>query len=153
MPTAPRSAPLYHFASRVSTALVVPLAGLLIFAGPDILSVYRREAMAALPLLSILVAARAVEAIVGPASTIVEMIGHRALPLLNSLIAVAAVDRRSRPGWCPAQGALGMAIAVSRRDPRLDLCRRDRAADQRRPLAVRPQALPGARRSRSPASR
>ena len=41
MPTARRSAPLYHFASRVSTALVVPLAGLLVFAGPDILSVYR----------------------------------------------------------------------------------------------------------------
>src|SRR6185295_16182278 len=31
-------APLYHFASRVSTALVVPMAGLLVFAGPDILS-------------------------------------------------------------------------------------------------------------------
>ena len=31
-------APLYHFASRVSTALVVPLAGLLVFAGADILS-------------------------------------------------------------------------------------------------------------------
>ena len=36
--------PLYHFASRVSTALVVPLAGLITFTGPDILSVYRREA-------------------------------------------------------------------------------------------------------------
>jgi Na+-driven multidrug efflux pump len=38
-------APLYNFASRVSTALVVPLSGLLIFGGADILSVYRPEAL------------------------------------------------------------------------------------------------------------
>ena len=82
-------APLYHFASRVSTALVVPLAGLLIFAGVDILSLYRPEAPRALPLLFILVGARAIEAIVGPASAIVEMIGHRVLPLVNSFIAIA----------------------------------------------------------------
>jgi O-antigen/teichoic acid export membrane protein len=104
--------PLYRFATRVSTALVVPLAGLLIFTGPDILSVYRREAMAALPLLVLLSASRAAEAIVGPAQTIVEMIGHRALPLLNSLIAVAIWLALAL--WLvPAQGAWGMAIAVT----------------------------------------
>lgn len=104
--------PLYGFASRVSTALVVPLAGFLIFAGSDILSVYRPEAAAALPLLYVLVAARAVEAIVGPAATIVEMTGHRALPLLNSSVGVAL--------WVvlallltPRMGPLGMAIAVA----------------------------------------
>jgi len=92
--------------------LVVPLCGLLVFAGVDILSLYRPEAMAALPMLWVLVAARGIEAVVGPASTIVEMIGHRALPLLNSAIAIAL--------WIglaallsPAYGALGMAIAVS----------------------------------------
>jgi O-antigen/teichoic acid export membrane protein len=107
-----RIGPLYHFASRVSTALVVPLAGLIVFTGPDILSVYRREAQAALPLLAILAAARAAEAIVGPAGTIVEMIGHRALPLLNSAIAVALWALLA---WLlvPAEGAYGMAIAVS----------------------------------------
>jgi O-antigen/teichoic acid export membrane protein len=104
--------PLYHFASRVSTALVVPLAGLITFTGPDILSVYRREAHAALPLLAILCAARAVEAIVGPAGTIVEMIGHRALPLLNSLIAFLLWAALAF--WLtPTMGAMGMAIAVS----------------------------------------
>jgi O-antigen/teichoic acid export membrane protein len=104
-------APLYHFASRVSTALVVPLAGLLIFAAIDILSLYQPRAAAALPLLYILVAARALEAIVGPASTIVEMIGHRALPLLNSLIAVALWIGLAL--WlAPELGALGMAVAV-----------------------------------------
>ena len=105
-------APLYRFASRVSTALVVPLGGLLIFAGADILSIYRPEVREALPLLWILVAARVLEAIVGPAATIVEMTGHRILPLVNSFAAVAL--------WAvlaylliPDRGALGMAAAVA----------------------------------------
>jgi O-antigen/teichoic acid export membrane protein len=104
--------PLYRFASRVSAALVVPLGGLLIFAGADILSVYRPEVAAALPLLWVLVAARVLEAIVGPAATIVEMIGHRILPLINSLAGVAL--------WAalailltPRLGAFGMATAVA----------------------------------------
>jgi O-antigen/teichoic acid export membrane protein len=104
-------APLYEFASRVSTALVVPLAGLLVFAGVDVLSLYRPEAQAALPLLFILVGARAIEAIVGPASAIVEMIGHRILPLLNSFIAIALWIGLA--AWLtPSYGALGMAIAI-----------------------------------------
>ncbi|MEA3003022.1 MAG: hypothetical protein QOH81_1810 [Sphingomonadales bacterium] len=113
--------PLYRFASRVSTALVVPLAGLLIFAGPDILSVYRPEAMAALPLLSILAAARAAEAIVGPATPIVEMTGHRLLPLVNSLVAVGLwlglalllVPRLGAPGMALAVGAATIAQAYA----------------------------------------
>ena len=105
-------APLYRFASRVSTALVVPLAGLMIFAGPDVLSVYRDEAAAALPILVVLSAARAIEAIVGPAVTIVEMTGHRLLPLLNSALAVALWAALA---WLltPGLGAYGMALAVA----------------------------------------
>jgi O-antigen/teichoic acid export membrane protein len=104
--------PLYRFAARVSTALVVPLSGLLVFAGADILSVYREEAQAALPLLALLVAARAAEAIVGPATPIVEMAGHRLLPLLNSALGVAL--GAALAAWLvPERGALGMAIAVA----------------------------------------
>lgn len=106
-----RIAPLYRFAVRISAALVVPLSGFLIFAARDVLSVYRPEAMAALPLLLVLVAARAVEGIVGPAQILVEMTGHRVLPLVNSAVGVAV--------WAlisvllvPGMGALGMAIAV-----------------------------------------
>ncbi len=103
--------PLYRFASRVSAALVVPLAGLLVFAGADILSVYRPEAAAALPLLYVLVAARAIEAIVGPATPIVEMTGHRILPLINSLAGVAL--GAALVAWLvPTLGAMGMALAV-----------------------------------------
>jgi O-antigen/teichoic acid export membrane protein len=103
---------LYHFAARISTALVVPLAGLLIFAAHDILSVYRREAMGALPILALLAASRAAEAVVGPASAIVEMIGHRLLPLLNSAISVSLMALLA---WMlvPGYGAWGMAIATA----------------------------------------
>jgi O-antigen/teichoic acid export membrane protein len=104
-------APLYRFASRLSTALVVPLAGWLAFAGPDILSVYRPEVIAALPLLWILVTARAAEAIVGPATPIVEMTGHRILPLVNSVVGVAVwicLSLLLVPKW----GAIGAAVAV-----------------------------------------
>ncbi|GAA4819631.1 hypothetical protein GCM10023232_15630 [Sphingosinicella ginsenosidimutans] len=107
-----RLGPIYHFSSRVSTALVVPLGGLLAFGGVDILSVYRPEAMAALPLLYILVAGRAIEAMVGPASVIVEMTGHRLLPLVNSLIAFILWGVLA---WLlvPVHGGIGMAIAVA----------------------------------------
>jgi O-antigen/teichoic acid export membrane protein len=105
-------APLYHFASRVSTALVVPMAGLLIFAGPDILSVFKSEVKVALPLLIVLVSARAFEALVGPAATIVEMTGHRLLPLLNSLLGVGVWVVLTL--WLvPGRGAMGMAIAIA----------------------------------------
>ncbi|HWT13359.1 MAG TPA: lipopolysaccharide biosynthesis protein [Allosphingosinicella sp.] len=105
-------APLYHFACRVSAALVVPLAGLMIFTAADFLSVYRREAAAALPVLAILSAARAAEAVVGPAATLIEMIGHRILPLLNSVVAVLVWIALAL--WLtPAYGAVGMALAVS----------------------------------------
>jgi ribulose-phosphate 3-epimerase len=65
-----------------------------------------------LPLLYILVSARALESIVGPASTIVEMIGHRGLPLLNSFIAVALW--LGLAFWlAPDSGATGMAWAIA----------------------------------------
>jgi O-antigen/teichoic acid export membrane protein len=105
-------APLYAFSSRISTALVVPLAGLLMFAGRDIISLYRPEAMAALPLLYLLVAARAAEAAVSPAATIVEMTGHRGLPLLNSLIG-AAIWALLAWRLTPELETLGMVIAVA----------------------------------------
>lgn len=104
--------PLYHFASRVSTALVVPLAGLMIFAAHDVLSVYRKEAEAALPILVVLSAARAAEAIVGPATSIVEMIGHRILPTVNSILAITLWVGLASV-LTPTLGAFGMAVAVS----------------------------------------
>lgn len=104
--------PIYAFSTRLSVAFVVPMAGLILLIAADILSLFAPEAAAALPLLLVLVFGRAIEAVVGPATPIVEMIGHRILPLLNSVIGLAAWIIL---GWLliPSQGAMGMAIAVS----------------------------------------
>lgn len=105
-------AAIYGFATRLSIALVVPLAALLILVAADILSVFAPEAAAALPVLVILVLGRAGEAVVGPATPLVEMTGHRILPLVNSLIGLALWAGIGL--WLvPAMGATGMAVAVS----------------------------------------
>lgn len=103
---------IYGFATRLSIAFVVPLSALLILIASDVLSLFAPEAAAALPLLVILVLGRAGEAVVGPATPVVEMTGHRILPLVNSAIGLGA--------WAilgailvPEQGAVGMAWAVT----------------------------------------
>jgi O-antigen/teichoic acid export membrane protein len=105
-------AAIYGFAMRLSTAFVVPLSALLMLTASDILSAFAPEAAAALPLLVILVLGRAAEAIVGPATPVVEMTGHRILPLVNSAIGLGAWALFG--AWLvPAHGATGMAWAVS----------------------------------------
>lgn len=105
-------APLYRFATRASVAVVVPVGGLLILAGPDILSFFDPVAAAALPLLVILVAGRTLEAMVGPATPVVEMTGHRGLPVLNSALGLAVWAALS--WWLvPTLAGTGMAIAVA----------------------------------------
>jgi O-antigen/teichoic acid export membrane protein len=103
---------IYGFATRLSIVFVVPLSALLMLLAPDILSLFAPEAAAALPLLVILVLGRAGEAIVGPATPVVEMTGHRMLPLLNSIIGLGLW---ALVGWwlVPTQGAIGMAWAVT----------------------------------------
>jgi O-antigen/teichoic acid export membrane protein len=112
---------LYHFATNVTAALVLPLAALLIFAARDVLSVYRPEVIAALPILVILVVGRALEALTGPAQTVVEMTGSRALPLLNSLVALTAWGAVA--AWLvPDRGSMGMAVAVAGATALAGLC-------------------------------
>lgn len=105
-------APLYAFAMRISIALALPIGGTLILLGSDILSLFAPGAQAALPILGILVLGRIGEAAIGPATPIVEMTGHRFLPLLNSAIGIAAWAALS--WWlAPRLGAEGMAVAVA----------------------------------------
>lgn len=103
---------LYCFTTRLTTALVIPLGSFIAFAGVDILSIYRPETIAALPALYILTATRVLDALAGPSSAIVEMVGHRLLPLLNNFAGVVV--------WlgiafiCTPQGGLiAMALAVA----------------------------------------
>lgn len=105
-------APLYRFATRVSTTLVIPIAAALILLASDILSLFAPAAMAALPLLIVLVVGRAAEAAVGAATPVIEMTGHRGLPLAN---AIAGLTLWALLAWwlVPTMGGTGMAIAVS----------------------------------------
>lgn len=104
--------PLYAFSSRLSVALVLPIGGLLILLASDILSLFGPGAQAAMAALVILTLGRMGEAIVGPATPIVEMTGHRILPLINSLIGIGVWAILA---WTFAaeRGPEGMAIAVS----------------------------------------
>jgi O-antigen/teichoic acid export membrane protein len=104
--------PMYRFSTHMSLLLAVPLAGFLILVASDVLSAFAPGAAAALPVLVVLLAARAGEAVIGPATPIVEMVGHRALPLLNSMIGLVLWLVLAL--WLvPTHGAFGMAIAVS----------------------------------------
>jgi O-antigen/teichoic acid export membrane protein len=103
---------LYGLATRMTCALVLPLSVFLIFAARDVLSIYRPEVMAALPLLIILVVGRTCDAVAGPAQTVVEMTGNRALPVLNNALGVA-VWFALMIWLVPAVGGAGMAVAVA----------------------------------------
>lgn len=104
--------PMYRFSTHMSLLLAVPLSGFMILVASDMLSAFAPGSQAALPVLVILLAARAGEAVIGPATPIVEMVGHRALPLLNSLIGMA-IWLALAIWLVPLYGALGMALAVS----------------------------------------
>ena len=105
-------APLYRFSNRIAAIIVIPLAGYMVATGDIILKLFSPEAAAALPVLAILVIGRAGETVLGAATPIVEMTGHRGLPLLNSLAGLALA---TLIGWLlvPTHGASGMAWAVA----------------------------------------
>ena len=105
-------APLYAFSTHISMLLAVPLAALLILIAPDMLSAFAPGSSAALSVLIALLVARAAEAAFGPATPIIEMIGHQGLPLANSLIGLVLWIGLGL--WLvPIYGAYGMALAVS----------------------------------------
>jgi O-antigen/teichoic acid export membrane protein len=104
--------PLYAFATRLSTVLVLPLAVALILLGDQILDLFGPGAQAALPILIALVIGRAVETVLGAAGPVIETTGHRGLPLLNSLAGLALWAALSVL-LVPSMRGAGMAIAVS----------------------------------------
>lgn len=105
-------APLYRFANRLAAIIVLPLTGVMIAGGDALLMLFSPQAAAALPVLIVLLVGRAGETILGAATPIVEMTGHRLLPLANSLAGLAAAGL---VGWLTVAdwGAVGMALAVS----------------------------------------
>lgn len=104
--------PLYQFANRLAAIFVIPLTVAMMLSGDIILLIFTRDALAAMPILLVLLAGRAGEALLGAATPIVEMTAHRLLPLANSLLglAVAATTYLLLP---VESGAVGMALAVA----------------------------------------
>jgi O-antigen/teichoic acid export membrane protein len=104
---------LYDFASRLSLMMALPTCAALIAAGPAILGTFTNQARAGLPILAILTISRGIEAAIGPASSIQQVIGKRRLPVYNSLSALAAsaivliVSQPILPGI-----AIALAVAV-----------------------------------------
>jgi O-antigen/teichoic acid export membrane protein len=105
-------APLYRFANRIAAIIVLPLTAVMIAGGDATLLLFSPEAADALPVLIVLLVGRAGETILGAATPIVEMTGHRLLPLANSIAGLAVAGL---VGWLTvdAMGATGMALAVS----------------------------------------
>ena len=110
---------LYDFANRVSLMIALPTCAALIAAGPALLGLFSRGAEQGLPILAILTLSRGVEAAIGPASAIQQVIGGRWLPVLNSLAAlviaavVLAATRPLLPGIAIALAVAAGQVAVA----------------------------------------
>ena len=102
---------LYTFAIRVSLVMAVPTAAALIALGPALLAGFAHGSQAAWPVLAILTAARAAEAAIGPATAIQQVIGRRALQIVNSLVGLAAAGV-ALALLGPRLGVVGIALAV-----------------------------------------
>jgi len=102
---------LYDFAVRLSLLLALPTCAALIAAGPALLGMFK-DAEAGLPILAVLTLSRGIEAAVGPASAIQQVIGKRRLPVYNSvaaLIASGLVLAAAQPFLPETSIALGVA--------------------------------------------
>ena len=103
---------IYGFATRISTTVALPLGAVLAAWGWAVLGIFGSEARVALPAFAALVAARVVEAIVGTATPVQQVISGYRSQLVGSVVGVAVAVLI---GWwvMPAGGLTGITIAVS----------------------------------------
>ena len=103
---------LYTFSVRISLLLALPTTAALITATDSILTLFVAGAAAAWPLVIILTLARGLEAVVGPATAIQQVISHRGLPVLNSSIGLLAAAGVLFVTF-PMYEAIGVALGVA----------------------------------------
>ena len=103
---------LYGFAVRVSLTVAAPTATMLIALGPALLATFAHGSEAAWPILAILTAARAIEASLGPAGAIQQVIAGRFQQVTNSALGVIAAAVALAVA-APALGVIGIAVAVA----------------------------------------
>lgn len=103
---------LYNFTTRLIVVLVLPFGVWLIFASYDILSIFKPDYIAASGVIILLTAGRVAEALCGTSTALVEMLGHKTLPVFNNLIGLAvlfALQYILKVDW----GVYGVAMATS----------------------------------------
>ena len=103
---------LYAFSIRLSMLLALPTALTLIVAADSILTLFATGAAAAWPILIILTAARGIEAGFGPATAVQQVLSHRGLPVLNSVLGFS-VTLAILFFTFPLYQAVGVALSVA----------------------------------------
>ncbi len=103
---------IYSFATRLSVALVLPLAAVMAAAGPLVLTLFGQQAAAAYPALMILTGARVIEAITGPATPIQQVTRSYWGQQLGSLCGIAIAVAITL-AMMPQGGVAAMSIAVA----------------------------------------
>ncbi len=103
---------MFAFATRLSLIFAILICVLLIVGRNDILATLSPDFAASSNAIIILCFGRMVEAATGPASAIIETLGHRMLPVLNAIAGLVALIIIS--AWLiPIYGVSGAAVAAA----------------------------------------
>ena len=102
---------MFSFVVRISTVVAIPFSVALMLARFDILSLLKPEFKVAAAAIIALSVARMFEVLAGPSAALVEMLGHRLLPVTNNLIGLAVMTSFSAL-LIPLHGITGGAIAA-----------------------------------------
>lgn len=103
---------MYAFSTRLICCLIVPMAALLLLIRHEILWFLPDEFYGAASVVLVLALGRMLEALTGPACTLVEMLGHRTLPLINGILGIITMITLQY-FLAPIYGATGAAIAAA----------------------------------------
>jgi len=103
---------MFSYAVRLSTVIALPFCAAVILASKDILSMMEPQFMTATYAVVVLAIGRMIEAMAGPSTAIIDMLGHRFLPLTNFLMGLFAMSVLSAY-LIPLYGVTGGAIAAA----------------------------------------
>lgn len=103
---------MYAFSTRLICCLIVPMSALLLLIRHEILWFWPPEIYGSAAVILVLALGRMIEALSGPACTLIEMLGHRSLPLINGMLGLTTMFTLQYL-LAPTYGATGAAIAAA----------------------------------------
>jgi len=103
---------MYALSLRLTLALVIPIGFLVMALRHEILTLFSMDVPFAGWVLIVLATGRMIEGASGPSSAIVEMLGHKALPLLNGVLGIITLVLLQL-SLVPHMGPVGAAIAAA----------------------------------------